>query len=67
MLNNSTKNDTLYLAYLKYPEEKEKWLTIDYNYMTKQSPSENEDVIRQHKLTWHSQGRYIAHHKPQFN
>ena len=31
---------------------------IDHLYMTEESPSENEDVMRQHKLTWHSQGAY---------
>ena len=31
---------------------------IDHLYMTEESPSENEDVMRQHKLTWRSQGAY---------
>ena len=31
---------------------------IDHLYMTEESPSEDEDLIRQHKLTWRSQGLY---------
>ena len=38
--------------------EKEKCLTIDHLYMTEEWSSENEDLIRQHKLTWRSQGAY---------
>lgn len=42
--------------YLKNEEERGKWSTIDYNYMTDESASETEDVIRQHKLIWRSEG-----------
>jgi len=44
---------------LKDNSGKEKWLMIDHlNMMIGELPSENEDLISQHKLTWHSQGAY---------
>ena len=37
-------------------KEEEKWGQIDCNYMTEESGDEDGDVIRQHKLVWHSEG-----------
>ena len=31
--------------------------------MIEELPSENEDLIGQHKLTWHSQGAYGGYYK----
>ena len=42
---------------LKGEAEKEKWSSIDHRYMTDESESDEEDVVRQHKLQWRSQGR----------
>ena len=47
---------------LKTEEERRKWSTVDYNYMTDESASETEDVIRQHKLTWCSEGMVYINH-----
>ena len=41
---------------LRGDAEKEKWTSIDYRYMTEESESDDDSVIRQHKLQWRSQG-----------
>ena len=42
---------------LKKDRERKRWEQIDYNYMTEESDAEG--VIRQHKLTWRSDGNNI--------
>ena len=37
--------------------KKEKWSTIDYQFMTDESDTE-EGVVLQHKLIWRSEGTY---------
>ena len=41
---------------LRGDAEKEKWTSIDYHYMTEELESDDDSVIRQHKLQWRSQG-----------
>ena len=48
---------------LKDNSGNEKWLMIDHLYtMIEELPSENEDLISRHKLTWHSQGVYGSYY-----
>ena len=38
-------------------EEKERFREIDYTYMTEESMSESEEIVRQHKLLWRSDSK----------
>ena len=44
---------------LKGEEEKGRWSSIDFRYMTHESDSDEENVVRQHKQQWRSQGIII--------
>ena len=39
--------------------EKEKWLMLDYQYMTEES--DHSDGVVQHSLSWRSDGAYGLH------
>lgn len=43
---------------MKRDAEGIKWSALDYNYMTEESCDENDEIVCQHKLTWHSEGMF---------
>ena len=41
---------------LRNTKEKERFQNIDYSFMTEESMSKSDDIVRKHKLPWHSEG-----------
>lgn len=40
-------------------DEKERWASVNANYMTEESQAEDGETVRQHHLTWRSQGTHM--------
>lgn len=47
------------VKYVKSEDESKKLTEIDETYMTEESSSESENVVKRHQLTWRSDGKNI--------
>lgn len=47
------------IKYVKSEDESKKLTEIDETYMTEESSSESENVVKRHQLTWRSDGKNI--------
>lgn len=45
------------IKYAKREEERRKFAEIDESYMTEESSSESENVVKRHQLQWRSDGK----------